>query len=64
MITSTTELTERELSDAELALISGAGSSDQPSQTFDFSGVDHVSFSVKPDGTLEEQVFFSQPTGS
>lgn len=60
MITSTSELAERELTDAELAIVSGAGSSETSSQTIDLVGVDHIALSLLSNGDIREQVFFSQ----
>lgn len=54
-----TPFDERELTDAELAQVSGAGSSDQAPLTLNFQDVDHISFSSTDNGNLKEQIFFT-----
>lgn len=49
---------ERELSDEELTGIYGGQGT--TCETFQFTGVDHISFSVNPDGSIQERVFFAQ----
>jgi hypothetical protein len=63
-----TPFDERELTDEELAQVTGAGSSTQAPLNLTFQDVDHVSFSSADNGDLQEQVFFTgtatpPPTG-